>query len=415
MNNSIKHEVVKRRVIRYFNSNQEEVTFSHGKGAYVFDNFGNKYLDCVLGYGPVVLGHSNNIFNTKISNFLSNGIHMPGFTDLHDKYLEHLLSKHENLTSSILSVFMKTSSESVTGAIRIASIETNRKGVLRCGFSGWHDSQHAYSPSWHMPPKHRGKLRNIDGLRGVSNDEKVFNWQSLDLNDLSSLLKKNGSKIACFIFDAFQLSFIDINILNEAINLCKSYGIVIVIDETKTAGRVSPFGAIATDSSLWDMVVLGKAIGNGTPLSMLLVKEEYGSSVKDARIGGTHSKELLSVQCALSTLEIMDKSNGYEKIGKAGTNLSTLFNNIALEIGIANLIESKPLFGGGLLDIVFNDKMYKNSNYVRILQNIFLDNKILHLVGHPSFVSLAHYEIDEELIKADFYKSLLSWSNKIHK
>ena len=403
-----KNEIVKRSVVKYFDTQNNEVKFTTGQGGYIYDEIGREYLDCVLGYGPVVLGHTNETFIEALKEGLTKGIHLPGFTTAHDNYIEKLVN-YSGLRSEIAPVFMKTSSEANTGAIRIATQKTGRKGVLRCGFTGWHDVQYASSPSWHLPPPHRLPIRNAEVMRGVSNDELVYNWISLEIQELSTLLKSKGDNIACLIIDAFQHSFVQKALLEEAIKLCKAYGILIALDETKTAGRVSPLGFAGAQEDLWDMLILGKAIGNGAPLSLLIAKEEFREQALKAQIGGTHSKELLSVKCALATLDIMRSSNGYETLALAGSKIAEVFNQCANTAGLEHIVRLEPVFGGSILDIRFHHRLYNDPKMLRYLQSILLENGILHLVGHPSFVSLAHHEIKVNTLEQKFYDSLTIW------
>lgn len=413
MNTIDKSRIIKRRVVRYFNSQNEEIIFIKGNGPFVFDNQKRKYIDCVLGYGPVILGHSNSIFNNKVSESLNTGIHLPSFTPYHENYISNILNESK-IDIDVVSVFMKTSSEAVTGAIRISTLKTGKKGVLRCGFSGWHDVQHANSPSWHLPPQHRKAIRNTEGLRGVSNDEKVLNWASLEIEELKSILNLHGDKIACFIIDAFQWSFVDKDVMEKAIAYCREFDIVIVIDETKTAGRVSPLGHIGNEVNLWDILILGKAIGNGAPLSLLLAKEDYYDYTLNSQIGGTHSKELLSVQCALITQEIMQTSNAYAELKKIGNSIAKSFNSVTEKLNCTELLSMHSIFGGSLLDIRFKDQIYNDPSKLFLLQRLFLDNGLLFLVGHPSFVSLSHNQLKINDLEDIFYKSILSWLNEIN-
>jgi glutamate-1-semialdehyde 2,1-aminomutase len=381
--------LLKRTVVRFSDADGEDIVFTHGRGCHVFDRKGRRFLDCVLGYGPVVLGHADERFTGRVASALGAGIHFPGFSDVHDEYVARLVAA-SGLTSAVAPSFMKTSSEANTAAIRVASLVTGRKGVLRCGFTGWHDSQHAQSPSWHAPPRHRMPLRNTEGLRGVSGDEQVFNWISLDPADLSALLETNGHRIACFILDAFQFAFVERDLLLHAIAECRRHGILIVLDETKTAGRVSPIGVAGNCEDAWDMLVLGKAIGNGAPLSMLLVKEAFRDAALKAQVGGTHAKELLSVHCALATMDRMQEADGYRTLGDAGSAMADQFNACARQLGLSEVLTLVPVFGGSVLDIRMRDDLYSNASLLRKLQASFLAHGVLLLVGHPFFVSLAH-------------------------
>jgi glutamate-1-semialdehyde 2,1-aminomutase len=157
------------------------------------------------------------------------------------------------------------------------------------------------------------------------------------------------------------------------------------------------------------MLVTGKAIANGAPLSLLIVKEHLREATIKAQVGGTHSKEVMSIYCALTTLEIMNESNGYATLRTIGERTSTIFNEIVHECGLNELIKMSPILGGALVDITLADRLYNNPQTLKLLQTFFLDNSILLLVGHPSFISLAHSGMDWNEWRSQIFKSLAKW------
>lgn len=397
---------------KLFDKNGQQILFTHGEGYSVFDKNKNEYTDFVLGVGPVILGHSHEVFNAELSKALSRGLSFPGFGMIHSQVSEVFESVY--LGYKVVSLF-KTSSEAVSASMRCAMLETGRKKIIRCGFLGWHDAQLALSPGWHEKPgsEKRKQLRYTEGMRGVTNEEAVFNWIDGDLHSLKEILCADGSEIALFAIDVYQLAFISEHTMKEAISLCREYGIRILLDETKTAGRTNPGGYLANSDILGDYIVLGKAIGNGLPLAILLGKPDILSVYRESRIGGTHTKEVLSPLAAIMVKDIMEREGGYETLSDTGEKIILTLNSAFKEAEVSNLVRAKPLFCNTLFDLEFSDKVINNFKFRELLKTEFLSNRIILMQGHNSFISLAHCHLDLNDFFHSAYLAAKNWGRSL--
>ena len=396
-------------VPNYHGSDGQSLLFARGEGGVVFDCCGKKYIDFVLGYGPVVLGHAREDFEKIISSHLRSGIHLPGYAIFHQEYLDRLLSE---FPSDMGACFFKTSSEAVTAALRIAAHMTGKLGVLRCGFVGWHDVQICKTVRWHEPPQSdaRKDMRFVSCMRGCDGKEGVFNWTSVEFEELDNILTNSCNTIGALVFDAYQAIWIDTDILIKSFELCRSKGIVVIFDETKTAGRIDT--SIAYRESLpVDMIILGKSLANGAPLSLLVGSNEVMSYSTSARVSGTFSKELLSVYSAIATLDLMQKYNGYTKLKYIGHEIVRIFNEASSDANVINKVEAVTILGGGMFELRFVPEIETKHSYRKLLANLLVDNGILLLQGHPSFVCLSHESIDNNILYDKFFNSLSSWAN----
>jgi len=395
-----------------YNSTGKELVFSHGEGPFVFDDSGKKYVDFILGFGPVVLGHNNSTFNTCVAAQIANGIHMPSYTIHHGEFIKRLsLSPDESLS------FFKTSSESITAALRIVAQATGKKGLIRCGYIGWHDVQIANTCSWHEYPYSglRNEIRFTTGFRGVSNEEAVYNWIGLDVPSLISIIESAYNNLGAFIIDMFQLHFMDVEILREAIDLCHKYGLLVILDETKTSGRVSLLGIHKQHNLNYDFIILGKALANGAPLSLLVGKNDIMTNAKKARITGTFSKELLSIWCALTTSDIMKENNGYIKLSEIGSNICSIINNAAQSENVSDYVECLGVFNSSMIDLKFSKAIVNEKDKRELLRRLLVDEGILILQGHPSFISLADEYLDFRVLYEKFSRAFSKWKTIIIK
>jgi glutamate-1-semialdehyde 2,1-aminomutase len=387
-----------------------EVMFERGSGGIVIDADGREYIDFILGYGSVILGHGVAGFRSRLESYSENGILLPGYSSWHIKLLQRLLqSKAENYSAA----FFKTGSESVTAAIRLASRLSSKKGIIRCGFIGWHDAQLGKSVRWHEPLESplRFESRFVEGFRGVAGEEEVFNWASLDLKDFVSIINANSHKIGCLVIDTYQLRFAGSETLKKAIDLCKDNGIYVVADETKIVGRVSRMG-FATELG-WDVdfLVVGKALANGAPMSILLGRPDLMLASEESRITGTFSQELSAVFSALATLDEMERLDGYAVIRSIGLRVTNEFNAAARQVGIQDHVQAESLFGGEMFELKFSNKILGNWNYRQNLCSMLADQGVLLLQGHASYVCLEHGVLAYDVLRQRFERGLAAWKS----
>jgi glutamate-1-semialdehyde 2,1-aminomutase len=206
-------------------------------------------------------------------------------------------------------------------------------------------------------------LRFVEGFRGVTGEEEVFNWVSLDFKDLVSIINANAHKIGCLVIDTYQLQFTGSETLKKAAELCRANDIYVVADESKIAGRVSRLG-FATELG-WDVdfLIIGKALANGAPLSVLLGRPNLMLTSEESRITGTFSQESSAVFSALATLDEMERLDGYAVIRSIGPKVANEFNVAARQIGVQELVQAESLFGGAMFELRFSSKILGDWNY----------------------------------------------------
>ncbi|WP_405147351.1 aminotransferase class III-fold pyridoxal phosphate-dependent enzyme [Sphaerisporangium sp. NBC_01403] len=401
------------KITRKFRSAGQQLLFAQGKGGEVSDANGARYIDFVMGYGPVIIGHSDDLFNEMVCGHLVNGVMMPGYTVFHQEYLERLLGDRPGDRGA----FFKTASEAVTAAFRLAAMRTGRLGVVRSGYVGWHDAQIANSLKWHEPLHSplRERLRYTDGMRGVGGSEPALNWVDLRLESLAELLDQHRGSLGCFVFDAYLASFTTPEVLRQAVAMCRDAGLLTVFDETKTGGRISPLGYDHDHGLGSDLVVIGKALANGAPLSLLVGGAELLAHAERARLSGTFSKEMIAVYAALATRDILEKPagdspDGWAEIGRIGTQVAATITSAARDAGVASLVGARPVLGGGMFELTYADEVLGDKEGRDALLNAFAAAGILLLEGHPSFVSLAHRDIDWGELRDRAHQAFEQWT-----
>ena len=225
-------------------------------GPYLWDVDGNRYLDFVLGYGSVILGHAHPCVAQAVGEELLQRGGNPTLPSL--KQVE-LAEKLVSLCPGVdLVTFLKTGSDATSAATRLARAVTGRKYILRWGMNGWHD--------WCS-----------NASAGILEDIKAYTL-SLRYNDLEyaeSLFRVYGDNIACVILMPYELEAPRLGFLEGLRKLCSSYGALFILDEIRSGFRMSMGGAQAYFGIAADLVTYGKALANGYAISALAGRREY--------------------------------------------------------------------------------------------------------------------------------------------
>ena len=331
----------------------------------------------------------------------------------HEEYLGRLLGDRPGDRGAMF----KTASEAVAAGFRIAAMETGKLGVIRSGYVGWHDAQIADSLKWHEPLHSplRNKLRYTEHMSGVGADEPVMNWVDLRLESLAQLLDEGRDTLGCFVFDAYLASLTTPEVLREAVAMCRDADLITVFDETKTGGRISKLGYAHDHGIEADLLVIGKALANGAPLSILVGSVDLLAHTEQARLSGTFSKEMLAIYSALATLDIMERpigqfADGWRELADIGIRVAATMSMAAEEADVRSQVWAQPVLGGGMFELVYGDELIGDRARRDALLAVFGASGILLLEGQPSFVCLAHRDIDWTLFRQRAGQAFTEWA-----
>lgn len=389
----------------------EAIVFDSGVGPYVWDTMGRRYIDYVLGFGPVVLGHCHPRFVELMAGFGQLPLHYPGYGRVHHDYAAALGAKL-GLTGGV--ALYKQSSDSVTAGIRLANAITGRRGIIRAGFMGWHDIQLAGSPSWHEPLESpfRRRTKTHRAFYPLHPDDRLYDWTSLDLADLASELQSRPAAHSAFVIDIVQLAYAPADQVKKAVSILREHGVQVIYDETKTGGRQDcqcAYKALGLPEP--DMIVLGKAIGNGAPLSVLAVTANKADLFAEIRAGGTHSKETSAVYAGLVTLRCMAELGGYEFLVRNAQDTSAAFNAGFAQGGIGQLVATE-VFADGLIMPRLSGDLLSTPRLREALQRQLAHEGILLRLGHPVFVSVSHAEVVSVEVSRSIAKASASFATQ---
>ena len=259
-----------------------------GKGCSLTDVDGNKFIDYTMGLGACILGYAFEPVMKEVKKQMRKG---NVYTLPH--YLEHELA--ELLTMIIpcaeMVRFGKNGSDVTSAAVRLARAYTKRDYIACCGYHGWQD--------WYIATTTRSK--------GIPDDVKklTLTFHYNDIESLRRLFEEHTDKIACVIMEPVSLAPPKDDFLQKVQEIAHKNGALLVFDEVVTGFRFSIGGAQEFFKVTPDIACLGKAMGNGMPVSAIVGRKEIMKIFDEIFFSFTFAGETISIVSAISTIKYM--------------------------------------------------------------------------------------------------------------
>lgn len=325
-----------------------------GSGARIRDVDGNEYIDYLLAYGPLILGHANPSFNAKLSETLQRGatygLQHEGEIAL-ARRLTELLPVAEKVALS------GSGTEAVMLALRVARAHTGKKKVVRFHghYHGWSDTIFTSFPSADMRQSSAagaaaGKVPPGTGGQSEIALEEVILLPWNDADALEAALRADND-IAVVISEAVMCNSGCIapkpGYLERMRELTRELGIVMVLDEVITGFRVNIGGAHARFGIKPDLVTIGKALGNGIGVSAVCGSKELMAHIDNGTVShlGTLNGNCVGTSAALATLAELSKDGVYEKLERTGNAVQSGIRSLLAKHGIKGIVNGVgPVF-----------------------------------------------------------------------
>ena len=361
--------------------------FLKGKGSYLWDLDGNKYLDCSMGLSSVTLGHAFPAVVKGVSNELKFGTNFqrPSVKELEiAKLFLRNVKFHDRIK------FSKNGSTATTAAVKLARAKTGRDLIAVP-----YDHPFYSYDDWFI-----GKTNCHKGIPKAIRDLTVT-FKGCDLNSLNALFKKYKNKIACVITEPERPNCnticnckIPVNkFLEQAYKLTKKNGSVFILDEMITGYKTHFPGSSVRYGIKADLITWGKSISNGFSFSALTGKKEImdlGSIKKKQEkvflISTTHGAETHSIQAAIETLKIFKN----KKVIKYKNSIGKYFiKNIKNIIKMKNLSKYIHVVECDWFpQIIFLDKNLKPCDGLKtlVMQEMFKKKILFQGILIPSFL-----------------------------
>lgn len=346
---------------------------SKGKGCYIWDVDGNKYVDYTNALAPVIIGYSVNEINRSVINQLEKGVTYSLPHEIEVQLAKRLV---EIIPCADMVRFAKNGADVTSAAVRIARAFTGKDIILRSGYHGGQDWYLATQPpqDWGVP---KAMKKLID----------VFKYN--DLEDLKQKIKKYKNKVAAIIMEPVPMEDPEKGYLEEVRKITKQNGILLIFDEIVTGFRMALGGAQEYYNVIPDLACFGKAMANGMPISCVVGKREIMERTEGVFLSTTFGGETLSMAGALATIDFIKKHDVLKHNLKLGTMLYDGLNKLIKKYSIkAHLIGQKFKF-----KIIFDNPDGSESNIKKLF---FLQQAVFRGVFFGTSVSFnfSHKEKD---------------------
>jgi glutamate-1-semialdehyde aminotransferase len=274
------------------------------KGSRITDDDGREYVDFLLGYGPIVLGHNDDrVNNAVIRCLVDNGANcMAPLWPPEQVELCDLLC--EIIPGAEAAFLLKTGSDATSAAVRLARIHTGRDVVLRSGYNGWHD--------W-AAPRPAGIPESVRSLT------REFSYH--DLHELDELLLDNAGRVAAVMTTPFQESRTTSAHLAAIADASHRHGALFVLDEMRSGFRLALGGAQEYFGVDADMATFSKAMANGFAISALTGRADLLDGLSRTKISSTFFASRPEMAAAIATVKVLRDTDALETIRARGEQL----------------------------------------------------------------------------------------------
>jgi glutamate-1-semialdehyde 2,1-aminomutase len=309
-------------------------------GAVIRDADGNRYIDYIGSWGPMILGHRHSSVVAAIRKALDRGTSFGAPTDLE-------IELAEMVTVAVPSVKMvrmvNSGTEAVMSAIRLARGYTKRDLVIK--FDGCY---HGHADTLLVAAGSGVATLAIAGSPGVP-EPVVLNTLSLPYNDIerfTMVMQARGDEVACVIVEpvAGNMGLVPPvrNFLQTLRRLTEKHGAVLIFDEVMTGFRVAYGGAQQIYKVKPDLSCFGKIIGGGLPVGAYGGRRKIMSQIAPqgpVYQAGTLSGNPLAMAAGIATLKRLKQKGFYEKLEKKSARLAAGLAAAAARAGIPAQVE----------------------------------------------------------------------------
>jgi acetylornithine/N-succinyldiaminopimelate aminotransferase len=307
-----------------------DINIVKGKGVWVWDDKGQKYLDLYGGHAVISIGHNHSHFVTKLDDQLDNLVF---YSNSIINKLQVDLAKKLGAISGCpnYSLFLCNSgAEANENALKLASFHNRRKKII------------TFKKSFHGRTSLAVSVTDIPSIIAPINENEhvVF----LDLNDMPALERELGRGDVCaVIVEGIQgiggIYTPEADFLKNTQELCNKYNTVLVLDEVQSGyGRSGKFFAYQHAGIEPDIISMAKGMGNGFPIGGILIHPKF--TAKHGMLGTTFGGNHLACAAGIAVLEVLMLEDMIQNAADVG--------NFLLE-ALKNFPQIKEVRGMGLM------------------------------------------------------------------
>jgi acetylornithine/N-succinyldiaminopimelate aminotransferase len=327
--------------------NRYPVVFARGKGVFLYDISGKRYLDFVSGLGVNALGHAHPRIVKTIRDQAAKLVHVSNL--YYHEYQGPLAEKLCALSGLNRAFFSNSGTEAIEGSIKLARLAGHRAGgEAKCRLVALEGSYH-------------GRTFGALSLTGQDKHRKGFEPLLEDVtfvkqNDLDALRAAvNDATCAIVLEPIFGEGGIyecSVEFLRECRGLADRHRAALIFDEIQCGlGRTGTIFAFQSFGVAPDIVAIAKPIAAGLPLGAFIAKEEFASAISPGQHGTTFGGGPLGCRVALEFLSIVQDEKLLENVNRVGGYLRQALERLVEKRAVAKAVRGRGFIQGIQLEI----------------------------------------------------------------
>ncbi|MFC0182328.1 glutamate-1-semialdehyde 2,1-aminomutase [Pseudarcicella hirudinis] len=328
------------------------------KGAYLFDEDGNKYIELINSWGPMIIGHAHELIEKAVSDAIQNGFSYGAPTRREVEIAELIVSMVPSVEKVRL---VNSGTEATMAAIRVARGYTGKDKIIK--FEGCY---HGHGDSFLIAAGSGAITLGVPDspgvTKGVANDTLTAPFN--DLEAVQTLIEANKGNIACIILEPvvgnMGLVIPKDGFLQGLRQLCDKEGIVLIFDEVMTGFRLSKGGYQERTGIIPDLTTMGKIIGGGMPVGAYGGKKEIMDRVAPAGPiyqAGTLSGNPIATAAGKAMLTYLNEHpEVYTRLEEAGNTLTAGIRSNMQKLGLNYTLNQV----GSMFTLFFTEKPVNN-------------------------------------------------------
>jgi acetylornithine/N-succinyldiaminopimelate aminotransferase len=327
---------------------RSDMIFTHGRGCYVFDQNGKKYLDFLGGIAVNALGYSYPDLVKTIRREAGRAVHVSNL--FHNPFQGPLAAQLAKWSHMDRVFFTNSGSEAIEGALKLARIAAKQKpgGASKTRFLALEQSFHGRTfgaLSITYPVKYREPFEPL--VPGVD---------FVRLNDVADLETKFTDEVCAIIIEPIQgeggIYPVSDTFWKRARELATQHGAALIADEIQCGlGRTGRAFAYQRLTGLPDIVVIAKPLAGGLPLGAFMAREEFAAALTPGAHGSTFGGGPLTCATGLTFLDVMERKHLLANVRARGAELRAGLKKLAAKFSFIREIRGEGLILGIDLDV----------------------------------------------------------------
>jgi acetylornithine aminotransferase len=322
---------------------RQPVSFTHGKGAYLYDSDGNEYLDAISGIGVNALGHTHPAVSEAIKQQADLLIHT---SNLYGVDRQQQLAEALCKVSGMESVFFGNSgAEANEAAIKIARLYGHNKGIDQPHIIVMEQAFHGRTMATLTASGNRKIQAGFEPL--------LSGFVRAPYGDIDAIknIAQNNSNVVALLLEPIQgeggVNVLPENFLTEARKICDEQQWLMMLDEVQSGnGRTGKYFAYQHDDLLPDVITTAKGLGNGLPIGACLARGKAAQTLGPGNHGSTYGGNPLVCAAALAVVNTIAQQQLCDNAKQQGDRLLGEFINQLSGLSIVKEIRGRGLMIG---------------------------------------------------------------------